>query len=249
MSPWFTIEEIPDVIHRAQQAQLEGIINVCSSPVVDHYKTALKIGTEFEMVYTNLGLQPTEATFSAMELMKEMINKHKNKICGIGEVGLDFYWIKDKKQRILQKKILVEIVRYANEINLPLVIHSRKAEDNCVNILEKYAEVPVLFHGFEGTKVLLKRISDLNYYVSIPSSISIRKKYRRNVMNYPIELLMLETDSPFQLPFTPPQNAERPRNEPSAILSACRKIADLLNLLVEDVAKQTQKNTKEFFKL
>lgn len=249
LPPWFPPEDITAVVQRAKDAQLEGIVNVCSSPVLEHYQQALDIGAQFKMIHINIGLQPTEASHDAYQVLEDTMYKYKSQICALGEVGLDYYWVKDKSLHKLQKKIFSAIIELANNLKLPLVIHTRKAEQDSLDILEKEADVKVLLHGLEGNAEILKRVIDLDYQISIPTSLSIRKKYRRNAKTMPLELILLETDSPFQLPFNPPKNEKNPRNEPHAILPACKKVADLHEISLKEAAAQFRKNTKKFFNL
>lgn len=226
-----------------------GVVNVFSSPTPEEYSTALALAAEHPSMHLNFGLQPTHATPETFKVFETALGHARGKVCAVGEVGLDYYWEKDPAVHKTQEVIFVRTVEVANQEGLPLVIHSRKAESACLDVLENHAEVPVLLHGFEGKAEEVKRAVDLGYYVTIPTSVVNRRKYRQVAKRFPLERIMLETDSPFQLPFDPPKGGDRPRNEPNAVRQSCQKIADLLDLLFEDVARQTTQTTTSFFGL
>ena len=247
-APWFLKNEIQELIQDAKSHSIEGIINVISSPTSKDYSNGISLAKKYPIVYTNFGLQPTEASNDNFTIFMTAFLQHKDKICAIGEVGLDYYWVKDKTQLQVQKDIFMKCIDVANEYNLPLVIHSRKAESDCLDILEKHAQVAVLMHGMEATESHIQRLIDHNYYITIPTSVCNRKKYKKIALGVPLELLLLETDSPFQLPFNLPAG-ERMKNTPVNINLSAKRIAEIKNLSLLDVAATTTKNVKNFFKL
>lgn len=247
-TPWFTVSEIAEILTTSKEQGIEGIINVVSSPTPKDYEEGLNLASHNEMVHTNFGLQPTEASDKTLALFKEFTINYKAKLCAIGEVGLDYYWVKD--QGLLDKQIAVfkECISIANDLKLPLVVHSRKAEDDCLDLLEKLAIVPVLMHGMEATEAQSKRLIDLDYRISIPTSMCNRKKYKKIALRMPIELILLETDSPFQLPFNVTKG-ERVKNSPANITLSAKKLAELKELSLEEIARITSATTKTFFGL
>ena len=246
--PWFTAGEIDQLIKNATSS-IEGIINVVSTPKTTDYQRGLELKKIYSLVHLNFGLQPTEASKDNFNIFKNEVEENSRSICAIGEVGLDYYWVKDKKNQQIQNDIFLEIIQVANQLRLPLVIHSRKAEDDCLNILEKKAEVPVLMHGMEASQDHIKRIVDLNFMITIPTTVCNRKKYKKIALRTPIEHILLETDAPFQLPFNIRPNEEREKNEPKNILKSAERIAELKEIPISDVAQLTRKNTREFFNL
>lgn len=251
--PWFSENEINDIIKNATNSNIEGIINVISSPKKFDYEQGIQLASKYNIIHTNFGLQPTESTVENFSLFKKSVesslNEDTNSICAIGEVGLDYHWVKDKKLLELQNTIFKEIIAFTNELNLPLVIHSRKAEDDCLILLEKHSEVPVLLHGIEASFEQIKILTDLNYMISIPTSVCNRKKYRKIAKRIPIENILLETDSPFQLPFNQSSDEKRIKNEPMNISHSAKKIGEIKDMDYSEVAKITSTNTKNFFSL
>ena len=247
-SPWFTSEEIDQLVTNASAKSIEGIINVISSPTDRDYHEGINLAKKYQMVHTNFGLQPTEATVENFAIFQEAVTNFRNSICAIGEVGLDYYWVKDPVIHELQKNIFKETIRVANDQNLPLVVHSRKAEDDCLNILEKEATVPVLMHGMEANDQQIQRLIDLHYFITIPTSVCNRKKYKKIAIKTPLEIILLETDSPFQLPFNSPAG-EKVKNTPVNINLSAQRIADVKEISLSEVAMATTKTTKAFFRV
>ena len=247
LDPWFSDKEITEVVKEASQNNVHVIINVGSNK--EHYESVIVSANKFKQIYANIGLQPTHANDESLNSFKNFIFDNKKDIKAIGEVGLDYYWIKDSKQQKVQRLIFKKIITYANELNLPLVIHSRSAESDSIELLEKFSNVPVLMHCFSGSFDNVKECIDLGYLISIPTSVKNRKKYRKIAKNVPLENMTLETDAPFQSPFNGVNGEEPPKNEPKNILLSCQKVAELLETTAEEVAKITTENTKEFFSI
>ena len=245
-APWFSKNEIQEVIQDATSHSIEGIINVISTPTNEDYSSGISLAKKYPVIHTNFGLQPTEASNENFTILESAFLQYKEKICAIGEVGLDYHWVQNEARLQIQKDIFIKCVDVANEYNIPLVIHSRKAEDDCLDILEKHAHVPVLMHGMEATEDHIQRLIDLNYYITIPTSVCNRKKYKKIALRVPLELMLLETDSPFQLPFNLPKGEEM-KNTPVNINLSVKRIADIKNLSLLDVAATTTKNVKNFF--
>jgi len=125
-------------------------------------------------------------------------------------------------------------------------VHTRESNADTLTCLEKYNETNVLLHGFAGTESDVKRAMDLGYYITIPSSVVVRKRYQKIALTTNLEQMMLETDTPYHLPFRP-KSAKRIKNTPLGVILGAKKIAELLDLEFEEVAQITTKNTQQFF--
>ena len=146
--PWFLHESLPQVIESAKDVGVIKIVNCASNP--KNYKQVIKSGNFPEISYT-LGIQPTLASeFRKVDFYDFFLPYEGDLFKGIGEVGLDYYWEKDGKKREIQKSVFTKIINVANQLGKKLIIHSRKAESDCLDLLEKHAEVPVLLHSFDG---------------------------------------------------------------------------------------------------
>ncbi|RMG35142.1 MAG: TatD family deoxyribonuclease [Methanobacteriota archaeon] len=244
--PWFPDDSMPKVIQRAKAKGVDLIVNCSSDPTT--FEQVRKSGM-FPEIFTTLGLQPTIApNFLQKDLFgmfsEQLDSSFGDRIVGIGEVGLDYYWVKDEKQRKNQEAVFIEIIKVANQLDKPLVIHCRKAEGPTLSILEKYAEVPVLLHSFDGTAEEAKKAVDLGYPATIPTNLTRRKKRRKTAKRFGLENIMIETDSPFCAPL---EDIER--NEPGNIPIAARKLAEDFEIEIKELAKITSSNAKRFYKI
>ncbi len=236
--PWF--KKLDDVIERSAQVGVELIVNCASDP--KSFQEVVEKSSA-DPVYHTLGIQPTLANKFVNEDMVKFFEPFMDKkMLAIGEVGLDYYWVKDAKDQERQRELFTNIIKASNELNLPLVIHSRKAESDCLDLLEKHAQTPVLVHSFDGNLVETKRAVDLGYTISVPTNVTIRKNRRKVVKRAGLENIVLETDSPF---CAPDKSIER--NDPSTIPTAGKYIAKLLEIDVEEVAEVTTRNAKNFY--
>ena len=240
--PWFLHENLPQVIESAKDVGVSEIVNCASNP--KNYKQVIESGNFPEISYT-LGIQPTLASeFRKVDFYDFFLPYEGDLFNGIGEVGLDYYWEKDCKQREIQRSVFTKIIQVANQLGHRLIIHSRKAESDCLDLLERHAEVPVLLHSFDGNLKETLRAVDLGYKVTIPSNLTIRKNRRKTAKRVPLDNILLETDSPFCAP-----SPEIERNEPKAIAVAGAALASFLQISVNELAKATTKNAMKFYSL
>lgn len=243
--PWFTQDELPELLRTTAKAGVTTVVNCASDP--QNYDFVID-SAKYNQIFVHLGIQPTIATEFQHTDMVEWFSRHRNKLgkkfVGIGEVGLDYYWVKDEQDRNVQRHVFKQIILAANELNEKLIIHSRKAESDCLNILEKYSEVPVLLHSFDGNLKETLRAMDLGYKITIPTNLTIRKNRRKTAKRAGLDNIMLETDSPFcQIS----QDIER--NEPSYIPKAGEYLSKVLEVDVETIASQTTQNALHFYEI
>jgi TatD DNase family protein len=171
-----------------------------------------------------------------------LIRKYAMDIIAVGEVGLDYHWVKEPRARLAQEPIFSLFIDLATELNLPIVIHSRKAEARATEMLESQFSGEVLMHCFDGGVDIAKRVADNGWYITLPANFS---KYRNRVRAaeiLPLEQILLETDGPYLSP-------TQIRNEPANIQYGCEALSQVLGLPVETIAKQTTANTKRFYNL
>ncbi|UCH04013.1 MAG: TatD family hydrolase, partial [Candidatus Thorarchaeota archaeon] len=179
------------------------------------------------------------------DVAKEIIaltQEYTENIVAVGEVGLDYHWVKDSVKRKAQEPIFLRFIELANELNLPLVIHSRKAEAEAAAILEKHAAHGVLMHCFDGSTDVAKRVADNGWHITLPANFS---RYRTRVSaarTVPLEHILLETDGPYLSP-------TESRNEPANLTIGCQSLAEVLDLTMEHVAEVTTQNALGFYRL
>lgn len=229
-----------EVVSAAKKAGVSVIIN----NGVNHESNmaTLKLSSKYDVVKTALGLYPLEIkdmTDGQVESELDFIRKNKNKIVAIGEVGLDYYWGTSFVER--QKLLFEKVIALSEEIRKPLMIHSRKAEKDCFEMIQSSGVKKVDFHCYGGNMKLAKQIIDAGYSFSIPPSIVRSKHFQELVKIVPLGQLMTETDSPYLSPFAGKVN------EPAFVLESVKKIAQIKGITEEDAANNVFMNQQRFF--
>jgi TatD DNase family protein len=230
-----------------EHAEESNVIAMVDSPVYpkDYQQTIKRHKSYPNRIFATLGAPP--ANYHEMDIDKivNLISQfaEEKAIVGIGEVGLDYYWVKDEKIRDLQHKTFARFIDLANELQLPLIIHSRDAEQQAIELLKR-AETTVIMHSFAGNVELAHECIERDYFISIPTAVTNRKKHRRLARKVPLNRLLTETDSPYLSPFP-----EKRRNEPAFVVEAVKEIAKLKEEALEEVAAILLKNAKTAFQL
>jgi TatD DNase family protein len=223
--------------------EMKAVITCCAHP--KDFDLTLQLVEKYKgFVFCTVGIHPEhvkEISEKEKDEFLDLIKKNKNRINGIGEVGLDFDFIKEKEWQEKQKKLFSEFISFAKELRLPLVIHSRAAYEEAVKILEQEDAKQVLMHMF-GANHLVKRIIENDWYVSMNTIVLRSKKHKKVVRDMPLEKLLLETDSPWL-------GLERKRNDPLSVKIVAEKIAEIKKLSFEEVNKITTENAVKFFSL
>jgi len=205
--------ELDDIVKRAENAGVKVIISAGIDSKSN--KKVLEIAEKYEIVKAALGLYPPDALAreTNSELISEFksdINSHvdeelkfietnKDKIIAIGEIGLDF--LSKKSDLKLQMETFVKQLKLAKKLDLPVIVHSRKAEADVVNILEKEGMKKVVMHCFCGKKRLIKKAIELGWYFSIPTNVVKSQQFQDMVEMIPLQQILTETDSPFLSPY------------------------------------------------
>lgn len=219
---------------------------VPSSSVQDIFDTD-KFIKKYNDVYGYVGVFPEEVKdFSDKTLtdMEEII-KSNPKIIGIGEIGLDYYW--DKSFKELQKEVFIKQIKFANQMNLPLNIHSREAHLDTLEILKKYNKnSTAIMHCFSGSLEFARECIKEGIYIALGGVVTFKnaKKTKEVAKNIPLEYLLLETDDPYLAP-VPFRGKE---NQPMYVKYVAEEIANLRGITPEEVAKTSTENAKKIFK-
>ena len=212
-------------------------------------KGVLELSNEYKnFIYPSFGYHPVSSQNCSDEELKqahEHIIKNLDNIVAIGEVGMDFYYVKDKTLREKQKEIFLTFIEIANEYKTPLLMHVRDCEKKALNIVQEYDNIPaVIFHCYSGSSKTAKRITEHdNYYMSFSTMLCYSKKHQDLIENIPLEHILTETDSPY-LAMT-----KEERNEPVNVVKAVKKIAEIQNEDIENVDNITTNNAREIFKI
>ncbi|MFC2154767.1 TatD family hydrolase [Candidatus Altiarchaeota archaeon] len=216
------------------------IINSCVD--LGRVEGFLNFSKTYEGVYCTIGCSPSKISEDMFEKTIEIIRKQKKEIIGIGEVGLDYYWVKEQEKHQQQREFFRKFVELSQELKLPLIIHSRESEEDLIEILKENKQ-PALLHCYSGTKEQAEEAIDLGCLISIPTSIVYSHPKQELVKQLPLESIVLESDAPYLAP-TP-----KTRNMPQNIRLSLEKISGIKGMEEEEVEERTSENTKKFFKL
>ena len=225
----------------------EGITKyTCIGYNLKQSKKALEIANEYDYIYATVGISPNDIEDYSEENIKKIEELAKNeKVVAIGEIGLDYYWNKENKD--LQKELFIKQIEIANKLNKPIVIHTRDAHIDTINILKKYpVEEKGIFHCCPLNQELIKEGLDLGFYISFSGNITFKNAKAENpVKLVPLNKILIETDSPYLTP--EPERGKR--NDSIKVKYVAAKVAEYKGIPVEEVAKITYENAEKIFKI
>ena len=195
-------------------------------------------------LYAIVGISPNDIEEIDYDKIKKLaLNKN---VVGIGEIGLDFYWNKENKN--LQKQVFINQINIANELNLPIIIHSREALMDTLEILKtNNVNKKGIFHCCPLNIELIKEAIKLGYYISFSGNITFKNsKNAYDCVKYvPLEKILIETDSPYMTP----EPYRGKRNNSSLVYYVAKKVAEIKEVSLEEIAKITYNNTKNIFEI
>lgn len=207
---------------------------------------SIELANRYDMVYAAIGVHPHEAEDMddiTLSLLKGLAKKPK--VVAIGEIGLDYHY--DHSPRDIQRECFRRQIALAKDVDLPIVIHDREANDDVLRILkeEKAFDTGVVLHCFSGSVELARQYIKLGAYISIAGPVTFKnaRKTVEVVKNIPLEYLFVETDSPYLTPI--PFRGKR--NEMAYVKHVAEKVAEIKGLSLAEVANETTENAKKFF--
>lgn len=214
-------------------------------------KKAINIAEKYKFIYSTVGISPNDIPQNEQELWKQLkeinnLAKSSNKIVAIGEIGLDYYWNTENKD--IQKIAFIEQIKIANKFDLPIVIHTREAIIDTIQILkDNNVKNKGIFHCCPQNRELIKEGLKLGFYISFAGPITFKNsKNAEEIINLvPNDRILIETDSPYLAP----EPVRGTRNTPENVKYIANKIAKSKNLTIEQIEKTTVENTKNIFKI
>ena len=241
-SPLF--ENLSEIILRSKNVGIEKLLTI--STTTKSFKNIVNLIKFDSIIYGTFGIHPHE-TDKELLSKKEIINKIKNniKIIGVGESGLDFYYNNsNKRNQILSFKNHIEA---ALDLNIPIIVHSRNAEDETYKILDEYnnKNLKILMHCYTGSSLFAEKLMKFDSYFSASGIITFKNslELQNTFKNIPENRLLIETDSPFLAP--DPMRGKK--NEPSFIKYTANKLAQLKKINFEEINKITTNNFNSLF--
>jgi len=239
-------DQLPEVVKRAEINKILYLLTICTT--LESFDKIKFIINKYKNIYGTFGIHPHETEkFKNVDknFILNVINENK-KVIGIGETGLDYYYNHSEKEK--QKKSFIHHINSAAELNIPIIVHTRNAEQDTLDILIseiKNSNLKVLIHCFTGSKNFAMKLIDLNCYISISGIITFKKstELADAVSSIPLNKLLVETDSPYLAP-SPFRGKS---NEPSYIIHTVEKLALIKNTSKENIMKETTNNFKKLF--
>ncbi|MDX2195691.1 MAG: TatD family hydrolase [Cytophagales bacterium] len=237
---------LPNITDIAQRAQNQGVKNIIIPNVDIHtIDNVLMLQDKYtNYCYAMCGLHPCHVKSDynqQLQTLKVYLKKHK--FCAIGEIGLDLYWDKSLKyEQIAALKVQMD---WAQEYQLPVALHTRNATDEVLDIVKDY-NVKGVFHCFSGTYEQAIKVMDMGYYLGMGGVVTFKNSGLDILLaKIGINNVVLETDSPYLAPI--PHRGKT--NEPSYLTFVAQKIADILQIPIEEVVNTTSHNAKLLFDL
>ncbi len=232
-------EDRDAVLERARKAGIGAIIAVGEN-LADAPKN-IELSQKYPILKPAIGLYPTHLNLEHAHEMVDFIRRHTSQLVAIGEVGLDYWVVKEDSKKELQRQILKLFVECSKELNLPLNIHSRSAGRHAIALLLENNASRVQMHAFDGKAAAALPAVEAGYYFSIPPSVVRSRQKQKLVKQLPLSCLLVETDSPVLGP------SPQERNEPANIWQSVKAIAEIKVVPEEAVLAAVSENTERLY--
>ena len=238
------------VVQRSRDAGVSGWITVGTDPA--NNRKAVELAGRFENMYAAVGIHPHEAKNVTGEAIAELKDLARNdKVVALGETGLDFHY--DLSPRLDQRRAFAAQLDIARQANLPVIIHSREAFGETIDVLEQFINMNgrlrgVVFHCFSGSAEQARIVLDHGFYVSFTGVVTFKnaEKTRDAAAAVPLDRLVLETDSPY---LSPEPMRKQKTNEPALMIHTARFLAELKHMPLPDFAQAITATSRSFFNL
>lgn len=239
-----------EVVQRARSAGLVAMLNVgTGDPRSDDFRQTVAVAEAYPEIYASVGVHPHDAKLyndAAENQLVELVNSSE-KVIAWGEIGLDFYY--DHSPRDVQREVFRRQIRTAQRLDLPIIIHSRDADDETVGVLTEECSYDGfrggIMHCFGGTPEMARALMPLGFLISFAGNVTFKKadNLREAANVVPLDKLLIETDCPFLTPV--PLRGKR--NEPSFVAHTAAFLAEFYGIEPERLARQTTLNFVNFF--
>ena len=227
-----------------QEHGIEKLVNVCAS--IDGLQDTVRLIEKYPFIYGAVGVHPDDAEQMTEETLAEIRRiSHMDKMIAIGEIGLDYYWHKEKKEHEIQQKMFRAQMEIAREEKLPFMIHSRDAAEDTLNIVREYMQGGMyggIIHCFSYSREIAAEYLNMGLYLGIGGVVTFKnaKKLKEVVQYAPLSQLVLETDCPYMAP--EPNRGKR--NSSLYLPYVVKAIAELKQVTPEEVIEVTRENTR-----
>tara|TARA_B100001057_G_scaffold121590_1_gene120390 strand:+ start:6919 stop:7683 length:765 start_codon:yes stop_codon:yes gene_type:complete len=240
------LSDLSNVLQRSKDIGIKKLLTISTS--FESFARVKELINRDEMIYGTIGIHPHESSTNIITSNQiiEYLNEN-SKIIGIGETGLDFYYNNSEKDKQIES--FKAHIKASIKTNIPLIVHSRDAEEETFDILNEYKNenLKILMHCFTGSKVFSEKLMTLNSFFSASGIITFKNSLdlQDTFKSIPMDKILIETDSPFLAPV--PKRGKK--NEPSFIDFTAAKLAEIKNISKEDLIKKTTDNFNKLFNL
>lgn len=253
-----------EVVQRARDAGVRAMLNIgTGDPHSDDFRRAVAVAEKYDNVFASVGVHPHDAKLYNDKAENHLIElvQSSDKVIAWGEIGLDYYY--DHSPREVQIEVFRRQIRMAKDLHLPIIIHSRDADDETVEILTEEFSSPMesgkwkveneekdfrggIMHCFGGTPEMAKALMDIGFLISFAGNVTFKKADNLRVAArvVPLEKLLIETDCPFLTP----EPFRGKRNEPGFVIHTAKFLANFYGVTLELLADNTTDNFLNFFK-
>lgn len=228
-----------EVLERARKAGVAAIIAVGEN--LSDARKNLGLAKRYPMLKPAAGIYPTHLDLDQAGEMADFIRQNHSSLAAIGEVGLDYWVVKEAPEKAVQREILKRFIKLSQELNLPLNVHSRSAGRHAIALLLENNAVRVQMHAFDGKAAAALPAVEAGYFFSIPPSVTRSRQKQKLVKRLPLSCLLIETDSPVLGP------SPNERNEPANIWQSVKAIAALKEISEEAVIAAVSENTERLY--
>ena len=236
--------DLEEIISNAKNNQINGILTICTD--LNELKELEKISKKNCNIWYSGGIHPNNIKKNInddLEIMRGYVSDKK--FIAVGETGLDYFYSNPKKE--IQKDSFIKHINFARELNLPVIVHTRDADKDTINILKneyQKGKFKGVIHCFSATQELAMEALDIGFYISVSGIITFKnaENIRDTIKKVPLNKLLVETDAPYLAPV--PNRGKR--NEPAFVKHTAEYLSHIKEVSFEKLAKQT---TKNFFNL
>ena len=209
-------------------------------------RMAVELAERYPFVYAAVGFHPEElegAELTDLEVIRQLAAHEK--VVAIGEIGLDYYWVKDEAGRRKEQEFFRAQMALAEELDLPVIVHDREAHGDTLAIVKEFPHVRGVFHCYSGSVEMARELVDMGWMISFTGVLTYHnaRKSVEAAQAIPMDRLMIETDAPYMAPV--PHRGKR--NDSGYVLHTCEKLAEIKGLSLEECAKITLENGCRFF--
>ena len=233
-------KDLDEVLKRSKENSISKLI--CIGVDLKSSIESIQLSEKYSQIYATAGYHPHESKDAPSNYLNKIKKLFKStKVVAVGEIGLDYYY--NHSDKTTQNKVFIEQLRLAKEMKKPVVIHCREAEEDIIKGLKKVGDNFGVVHCFSGSEEFAYELFNLGFKISFTGMITFKKDLSELIKKFPLEKIMLETDSPYLTPI--PKRGKR--NEPAMVKIIAEKIAEIKNRSLKEVAEITTKNAEELF--